>query len=45
MRFTSDKKVLCKLCALKSLDFFDTSGPPPKTLGNTGLQAGLLAVV
>ena len=41
---TSDKRVLCKLPALISLDFFDTSGTPPKSPGNTGVQAGQLAV-
>ena len=42
--FTSDKIVLCKPSGLKSLGFFDTLDPPPKTPGNTGLQAGQLAV-
>ena len=36
--------VLCKPCGLKSLGFFDTLDPPPKTPGNRPLQAGLLAV-
>ena len=40
---TSDKKVLCKPRGLKSLDFFDTSGPPPKTPRKRPLQAGQLA--
>ena len=41
--FASDKCVLCKLSALKSLEFFDTLQTPPKTLGKRGLQAGQLA--
>ena len=39
----SDKRVLCQLCGVKSLDFFDTLHPPPKSPGNTALQAGELA--
>ena len=42
--FTSDKNVLCKPSGLKSLDFFDTLHPPPKTPGKRPLQAGQLAV-
>ena len=40
---TSDKRVLCKLSGLKSLDFFDTLQLPPKTPGNRPLQAPQLA--
>ena len=42
--FTSDKKVLCKLPGVISLDFFDTLDPCPKTPGNRPQQAGQLAV-
>ncbi len=41
---TSDNVLLCELCGLIFLDFLDTSGPPPKSPGNTALQAGQLAV-
>ncbi len=39
----SDKVVLCKVCGVKSLGFFDAFHTPPKTLGNRPLQAGELA--
>ena len=39
----SDNALLCKLPALKSLDFFDTLQTPPKTPGNRALQALQLA--
>ena len=42
---TSDKRVLCQPRGLKSLEFLDTLHLPPKTPGNTGLQAGELAVL
>ena len=42
--FTSDNVVLCKPSGVKSLDFFDTLHPPPKTPGKRPLQAGQLAV-
>ena len=42
---TSDKVVLCKPCGLILLGFFDTLHTPRKTLGNTPLQAGQLAVL
>ena len=44
-RVASDNGLLCEPCGLKSLDFFDTLQPPPKTPGNTPLQAGQLAVL
>jgi len=41
----SDNALFCPLLTLISLDFFTTSGPGPKTPGNSALLAGELAPV
>ena len=41
--FASDKRPLCKVVAAILLNFFQTSGTPPKIPVNRGVQAGQLA--